>query len=129
MISIRCIFLLLASAPFVLPHVPVRGDDVPKGEVLHFVFEHSQDLPRHGVRLLGLRSCANTIRRNPQPRGGRPQRPLECDSSWYHDTSTGTTMDRPGLRQLIKDREMRRADALIVRSSRPAVGEPDVRVG
>jgi DNA invertase Pin-like site-specific DNA recombinase len=36
----------------------------------------------------------------------------EGDSCWYHDTYTGTSMDRPGFRHLIKDIEMGRVDTL-----------------
>ena len=38
----------------------------------------------------------------------------EGDSSWYHDSYTGTTMDRPGFRQLIKDMELGEVDTLVV---------------
>ena len=38
----------------------------------------------------------------------------EGDSCWYHDTYTGTSVDRPAFRQLIKDMEMGRVDTLVV---------------
>jgi DNA invertase Pin-like site-specific DNA recombinase len=38
----------------------------------------------------------------------------EGDSSWYHDTYTGTSMDRPGFRQLIRDMELGLVDTLVV---------------
>jgi DNA invertase Pin-like site-specific DNA recombinase len=34
------------------------------------------------------------------------------DSCWYHDTCTGTSMDRPGFRHLMRDIEMGRVDTL-----------------
>jgi DNA invertase Pin-like site-specific DNA recombinase len=38
----------------------------------------------------------------------------EGDSCWFHDTYTGTSMDRPGFRRMIKDMEMGRVDTLVV---------------
>jgi DNA invertase Pin-like site-specific DNA recombinase len=38
----------------------------------------------------------------------------EGASTWYHDTYTGTSMDRPGFRQLVKDIEMGEVDTLVV---------------
>ena len=38
----------------------------------------------------------------------------EGESCWYHDTYTGTSMDRPGFRQLMKDMEMGSVDTLVV---------------
>jgi hypothetical protein len=38
----------------------------------------------------------------------------EGDSCWYHDSYTGTSMDRPGFRQLIKDMETGQVDTLVV---------------
>jgi DNA invertase Pin-like site-specific DNA recombinase len=38
----------------------------------------------------------------------------EGDSSWYHDSYTGTSMDRPGFPQLIKDMETGQVDTLVV---------------
>jgi DNA invertase Pin-like site-specific DNA recombinase len=38
----------------------------------------------------------------------------EGDSCWYRDTYTGTSMDRPGFRQLLKDIELGRVDTLVV---------------
>ena len=38
----------------------------------------------------------------------------EGDSHWYRDTYTGTSMDRPGFRQLIRDIESGRVDTLVV---------------
>ena len=45
MIQGRAVFLVLATAPLMLLHAPARGDEVPKGEILHFVFDHSQIFP------------------------------------------------------------------------------------
>ena len=39
------LLFLLASAPLLLLHAPARGDEVPKGEVLHFVFDQSKIFP------------------------------------------------------------------------------------
>jgi DNA invertase Pin-like site-specific DNA recombinase len=39
---------------------------------------------------------------------------LEGESCWYHDTYTGTSMDRPGFRQLMRDIEMGYLDTLVV---------------
>ena len=36
----------------------------------------------------------------------------EGDFWWYHDSYTGTSMDRPGFRQLIKDMETGQVDTL-----------------
>ncbi len=38
----------------------------------------------------------------------------EGDSHWYRDTYTGTSMDRPGFRQLMRDIESGRVDTLVV---------------
>src|SRR5205823_12759465 len=38
----------------------------------------------------------------------------EGDSGWYHDSYTGTSMDRPGFRPLIKDRETGQVDTFRV---------------
>src|SRR5271168_724283 len=38
----------------------------------------------------------------------------EGDSCWYHDSYTGTSMDRPGFRKLIKDMETGQVDTLVV---------------
>src|SRR5271155_2709740 len=38
----------------------------------------------------------------------------EGDSYWYHDSYTGTSMDRPDFRQLIKDMETGQVDTLVV---------------
>jgi DNA invertase Pin-like site-specific DNA recombinase len=38
----------------------------------------------------------------------------EGDCCWYQDTFTGTSMDRPGFRQLIRDMEMGLVDTLVV---------------
>ena len=38
----------------------------------------------------------------------------EGDSCWYRDTYTGTSMDRPGFRQLMKEIELGRVDTLVV---------------
>jgi DNA invertase Pin-like site-specific DNA recombinase len=38
----------------------------------------------------------------------------EGDSCWYRDTYTGTSMDRPGFRQMMKDIELGRVDTLVV---------------
>jgi DNA invertase Pin-like site-specific DNA recombinase len=38
----------------------------------------------------------------------------EGDSCWYHDTYTGTSMDRPAFRRLINEMEMGRVDTLVV---------------
>ena len=40
----------------------------------------------------------------------------EGDSSWYHDSHTGTSMDRPGFRQLIKDMETGQVDMRLPRA-------------
>ncbi len=36
------------------------------------------------------------------------------DSCWYHDSYTGTSMDRPGFRKLVKDMETGQVDTLVV---------------
>jgi DNA invertase Pin-like site-specific DNA recombinase len=36
------------------------------------------------------------------------------DSCWYHDTYTGTSMDRPGFRRMMGDIEQGRVDTLVV---------------
>ena len=38
----------------------------------------------------------------------------EGDSHWYRDTYTGTSMDRPGFRQMMRDIEAGRVDTLVV---------------
>jgi DNA invertase Pin-like site-specific DNA recombinase len=38
----------------------------------------------------------------------------EGEARWYHDTFTGTTMDRPGFRRLMADIEMGRVETLVV---------------
>jgi DNA invertase Pin-like site-specific DNA recombinase len=38
----------------------------------------------------------------------------EGDSCWYYDSYTGTSMDRPGFRKLIKDMETGQVDILVV---------------
>jgi hypothetical protein len=38
----------------------------------------------------------------------------EGDSHWYRDTYTGTSMDRPGFRQLMRDIESGRVETLVV---------------
>src|SRR5439155_12465309 len=38
----------------------------------------------------------------------------EGDSCWYHDSYTGTSMDRPGFRRLIKDMETGQVDTWVV---------------
>src|SRR5262249_14541684 len=38
----------------------------------------------------------------------------EGQSCWYRDTYTGTSMDRPGFRQMMKDIELGRVDTLVV---------------
>ena len=38
----------------------------------------------------------------------------EGDTCWYHDSYTGTSMDRPGFRQLIRDMETGQVDTLVV---------------
>jgi DNA invertase Pin-like site-specific DNA recombinase len=38
----------------------------------------------------------------------------EGDSHWYLDTYSGTSMDRPGFRQLMRDIESGRVDTLVV---------------
>src|SRR4051812_12574630 len=38
----------------------------------------------------------------------------EGDSCWYRDIYTGTSMDRPGFRQMMKDIELGRVDTLVV---------------
>jgi DNA invertase Pin-like site-specific DNA recombinase len=36
------------------------------------------------------------------------------ETCWYHDTYTGTSMDRPGFRQLVRDMESGLIDTLVV---------------
>ena len=36
------------------------------------------------------------------------------DSLWYHDTYTGTSMERPGFRRMMRDIEQGRVDTLVV---------------
>jgi site-specific DNA recombinase len=36
------------------------------------------------------------------------------ETCWYHDTYTGTSMDRPGFRQLVRDMETGLIDTLVV---------------
>jgi DNA invertase Pin-like site-specific DNA recombinase len=38
----------------------------------------------------------------------------EGDSCWYQDSYTGTSMDRPGFRKLVKDMETGQVDTLVV---------------
>ena len=38
----------------------------------------------------------------------------EGDSCWYHDSYTGTSMDLPGFRKLVKDMETGQVDTLVV---------------
>jgi DNA invertase Pin-like site-specific DNA recombinase len=38
----------------------------------------------------------------------------EGGSRWYHDTSTGTSMDRPGFRRMMEDIELGRVNTLVV---------------
>jgi DNA invertase Pin-like site-specific DNA recombinase len=38
----------------------------------------------------------------------------EGDSFWYRDAYTGTSMDRPGFRQLLKEIELGRVETLVV---------------
>src|SRR5260370_35087986 len=54
----------------------------------------------------------------------------EGDSCWYHDSYTGTSMDRPGFRKLVKDMETGQVDTLVVwrldRLGRTAKGFPSL---
>ncbi len=44
----------------------------------------------------------------------RIRRRLPGPSCWYHDSYTGTSMDRPGFRKLVKDMETGQVNTLVV---------------
>src|SRR5262245_61209186 len=67
---------------------------------------------QHAIYLRVSTKRQDTASREPELR--RWAESHEGQSCWYRDTYTGTSMDRPGFRQMMKDIELGRVDTLVV---------------
>jgi DNA invertase Pin-like site-specific DNA recombinase len=67
---------------------------------------------RHAISMRVSTQRQDTASQEPELR--RWAQSHEGDSCWSHDSDTGTSMDRPGFRRLIKDMETGQADTLVV---------------
>lgn len=66
----------------------------------------------HAIYMRASTKHQDTVSQEPELR--RWAESHEGASTWYHDTYTGASMDRPGFRQLVKDMEMGDVDTLVV---------------
>jgi DNA invertase Pin-like site-specific DNA recombinase len=67
---------------------------------------------QHAIYLRVSTKRQNTASQEPELR--RWTESHEGDSHWYRDTYTGTSMDRPGFRQLMRDIDSGHVDTLVV---------------